>query len=398
MQNRSVSDPTAALIKAALINGAVDIGYGIPSNHSGWGRINLTNTMFPSSPRMIRFSDNATRFSTGGNWTNTYKNTNTNIQLKFTLVWTDYPAALSAATQLVNDLNLLVTIPNGSIYYGNNFVAPYNSSLDTVNNVEQITLNSPPIGDYFVNVSAKNIALGSGKQTFALVVSGAIDDVSPTLSYVDPSPINNNETLVNFTLINISASEELSVALLEWNGTTNYTMTNGSGTRTHFYYNVTNLNDGNYTYKIFGNDTVNNFGVSATRTIQIHLRPIVSYVTPTTDNNSKFSQTFTLINISANEALSVALLEFNFTTNFTMTNGSGTRTHFYYNLTALNSSSIWRVRIFANDTSNQWGVSEIRFFEANNSAPTITSAYPNTTNYSMNEGESATFSVNYTDL
>ncbi|MBS3159087.1 hypothetical protein J4206_07420, partial [Candidatus Woesearchaeota archaeon] len=121
-------------------------------------------------------------------------------------------------------------------------------------------------------------------------------------------------------------------------------------------------------------------------------------MTPTVDNNSKFLHNFTLINISANEALSVALLEFNFTTNYTMTNGSGTFTHFYYNLTGLNSSSIWRVRIFANDTNNNWGVTEIRFFEANNSAPIITSAYPNTTNYSMNEGESVTFSVNYTDL
>ncbi len=398
VQNRSVTDPTAALIKAALINGAVDIGYGIPSNYSGWGRINLSNTMFPASPRVIRFSDNATRFSTGGNWTATYKSNNLNVQLKFTLVWTDPPAALSASTQLVNDLNLLVTIPNGSIYYGNNFVAPYNSSLDNVNNVEQITINSPQIGDYFVNVSAKNIALGSGKQTFALVVSGAIDDVSPIINYTGPSPTDNNETLVNFTLINITSSEELSVALLEWNGTTNYTMTNGSGTRTHFYYNVTGLTDGNYTYKIFGNDTVNNIGVSATRTIQIHINPVLNYVTPTVDNNSKFSQNFTLINISANEALSVALLEFNFTTNYTMTNGSGTRSHFYYNLTALNSSSIWRVRVFANDTDGNWGVSEIRFFEANNSAPVITTVFPNTINYSMNEGENITFSINYTDL
>ncbi len=398
VQNRSVTDPTAALIKAALINGAVDIGYGIPSNYSGWGRINLSNTMFPASPRVIRFSDNATRFSTGGNWTATYKNNNTNVQLKFTLVWTDYPAALSASTQLVNDLNLLITIPNGSIYYGNNFVAPYNSSLDTVNNVEQIIINSPPIGDYFVNVSAKNIALGSNKQTFALVVSGAIDDAAPIINYTDPSPADNSEALVNFTFINISANEELSVALLEWNGTTNYTMTNGSGTRTHFYYNMTGLNDGNFTYRVIGNDSVNNIGVSARRTIQIHINPVLSYVTPTIDNNSKFSQNFTLINISANEALSVALLEFNFTTNYTMTNGSGTRTHFYYNLTALNSSSLWRVRIFANDTDNNWGVTELKFFEANNSAPYVTGAYPNTTNYSMNEGESITFIVNYTDL
>lgn len=398
VQNRSVTDPTAALIKAALINGAVDIGYGIPSNFSGWGRINLTNTMFPASPRVIRFADNATRFSTGGNWTATYKNANTSVQLKFTLVWTDPPAALSASAQLVNDLNLLVTLPNSSLYFGNNFIAPYNSSLDTVNNVEQITLNTPPVGDYVVNVSAKNIALGSGKQTFALVVSGAIDDSSPIISYAGPSPQDNNETLVNFTLINITGSEELSVALLEWNGTTNYTMTNGSGTRSHFYYNVTSLNDGNYTYKVFGNDTVNNFGVSAARTIQIHTRPVLAFISTTVDNNSKFSQNFTLINISASEALSVALLEFNFTTNYTMTNGSGARTHFYYNLTALNSSSLWRVRIFANDTDNNWGVSEIRFFEANNSAPVITTVFPNTTNYSMNEGESVTFSVNYTDL
>ena len=64
-----------------------------------------------------------------------------------------------------------------------------------------------------------------------------------------------------------SEDESLSTALLEWNGT-NETMNPGS-----WYLNKTGLGDGNYTYRVWGNDSSDNWGVSETRTVTIEATP-----------------------------------------------------------------------------------------------------------------------------
>ena len=48
IQERGVSNPSAALIKAIAVNGAVDMGMGIPNNEQGWGRINIRNSLMPA--------------------------------------------------------------------------------------------------------------------------------------------------------------------------------------------------------------------------------------------------------------------------------------------------------------------------------------------------------------
>jgi hypothetical protein len=47
----------AALIKALMINGAIDMGKGIPDNRQGWGRIDLNNTLFPPGSDKVLFDD-----------------------------------------------------------------------------------------------------------------------------------------------------------------------------------------------------------------------------------------------------------------------------------------------------------------------------------------------------
>ena len=71
-KGRGVADPSAALIKATLINTAVDItGYGyagyeaalpIPNPHEGWGRINVGEAVTVGAGQ---FKDNGTGISTG---------------------------------------------------------------------------------------------------------------------------------------------------------------------------------------------------------------------------------------------------------------------------------------------------------------------------------------------
>jgi hypothetical protein len=75
---KGVANPSAALMKSVLINGAADMNggqYGAgatqeiptrrPNNVSGWGRVDLKDALDPAAPRKIWFTDNTTGLSTG---------------------------------------------------------------------------------------------------------------------------------------------------------------------------------------------------------------------------------------------------------------------------------------------------------------------------------------------
>mgnify|MGYP006287679613 CR=1 FL=1 len=125
--------PSAALIKATLVNGATDINpgqYGVgddreipgarPTNVAGWGRVNLENSIFPSSPREIRYEDEPAGLATGESDSYSYQVSSSVQPLRVTLAWSDYPGSPVAAGGLVNDLDLTVTGPDGGAYYPNN--------------------------------------------------------------------------------------------------------------------------------------------------------------------------------------------------------------------------------------------------------------------------------------
>jgi len=66
---------------------------------------------------------------------------------------------------LVNNLNLILTGPDGKKYTGNQ--AGASATLDTVNNVEVIAINAPSAGNWRLDVVGSNIP--QGPQDFALV-------------------------------------------------------------------------------------------------------------------------------------------------------------------------------------------------------------------------------------
>jgi serine protease AprX len=105
--------------------------------------------------------------------------------LKVTLVWTD-PAGPSGDGTLKNNLDLEVISPptaNGAVttYLGNHFDASTGQSTaglpaDTNNNVEQVIVNPPPVGDWTLRVKAQNVAIiesGLQGQGYALVATAA---------------------------------------------------------------------------------------------------------------------------------------------------------------------------------------------------------------------------------
>lgn len=175
--------PKPSLLKATLINGAQDMGYGYPSRDQGWGRTNLTS-LFPAAPNSFKFDNESTPLSTGQSKDYTYTVTSSSTPFKASLVWTDYPGSTAASKALVNDLDLTVTAPNGTVYNGNDFSAPYNSSADHLNNVENVLIKSPVPGTYKISVKGYNIP--DGPQRYSLVTSGALSNDNP-----NPNPNPN---------------------------------------------------------------------------------------------------------------------------------------------------------------------------------------------------------------
>ncbi|NCC26180.1 MAG: hypothetical protein EOM25_13455, partial [Deltaproteobacteria bacterium] len=142
-ESLGLSSPSAALIKAALLNGALDIAPGQfgsgpeqeipygpgPNIVSGWGRVDIGSTVFPPRPKTIHYFDENSldALSTGDVETYTFQVTSPDTPLKINLVWSDYPGTEATHGALVNDLDLSVTDPSGAILYADKALslAPY---------------------------------------------------------------------------------------------------------------------------------------------------------------------------------------------------------------------------------------------------------------------------------
>ena len=182
---------SAALVKATLINAAVDLpdenndgiddnAYPIPNNHEGWGRVDLAGATDGSH----LFVDEPNGLTTGASQTFAYAVSGGSPSFKATLVWTDYPSATSVTTNLVNDLDLQLIAPDGTVYLGNVFSGGWSETggvADRINNVENVYVAAPQPGIWTVEVDAFNVP--QGPQPFALVVDGgSLDGVPPAIT------------------------------------------------------------------------------------------------------------------------------------------------------------------------------------------------------------------------
>lgn len=197
-------EPSSALIRATLINGAVEIngsgaysnGTKYPNGDQGWGRVDLNNSLyFRGDNKRMWVVDNIRGVATNENSRYQINVIDNTRPLKFTLAWTDYPGSPDVSVQLVNDLNLKVTGPNGKVYLGNVFTS-YDPGYSTIGgapdnrNVEESVLLLPdnnkfPAGTYTVEVIGYNVPngeAGTNAQPFALVVTDGVLDSQPSIT------------------------------------------------------------------------------------------------------------------------------------------------------------------------------------------------------------------------
>lgn len=161
--------PSAALIKALVVNGAVDMGMGVPHNGQGWGRAELSNSLFPLTTGRVQFDDNLDNaVSTGSIRTYEVMVSSSTNPLTVTLVWRD-----SQGATIQNRLHLRVT------HLASGLARTADPITDIRNNVQKVIFNAPTIGTYRIEVEGVNIVSGipefpgAFRQDYALAIANA---------------------------------------------------------------------------------------------------------------------------------------------------------------------------------------------------------------------------------
>lgn len=169
--------PSAALVRATLLNSGENMtgARSYPGMDQGWGRIQLNSALpLPGDKEKLSVIDEGSGFLSSADAVRVYTFTvrDTSQPLKVTLSWTDAPSTPAAATNLVNDLDLVVEGPRRT-YLGNVFrrgESTTGGSADSVNNHEQVLVQAPQAGTWTVKIKPSRIV--QGPQPFALVVRG----------------------------------------------------------------------------------------------------------------------------------------------------------------------------------------------------------------------------------
>jgi len=174
----------SALLKAAMLNTANDLGNDGPDFIFGWGKINAFKALkLLEENRYLSAS-----ISQGNNNTHNVTIPANVRRAKIMIYWADKEASVSATKALVNNLDM--NIVNGAnTYYpwilNSNpnattlaQAATRNGILDTLNNVEQIAIDNPTAGTYTINVNAPLVPVGP--QNYFIVYEFLYDEITLT--------------------------------------------------------------------------------------------------------------------------------------------------------------------------------------------------------------------------
>ncbi len=182
-------DPSAALVKATLINGArwltgkdaISEFAAAPNFHQGFGRVHMPWTIPNAGEPGLALSfldswnDRERQFFKTGARFRFRIRANAGRDLRICLAWTDLPFRA-----LQNKLDLAVEhLDTGQKWLGNADLPLRLRLPDAENNVEVVRITAPEAGDYLLQISAGNLLRNSG-QAFALVVTGDLGgDLKP---------------------------------------------------------------------------------------------------------------------------------------------------------------------------------------------------------------------------
>ena len=207
-----IAAPSSALVKAAMINGARDLGTAdIPNAAEGWGEVDLERTVLPMDGTTVldTFVDDKKSLSPGFGLLYSFS-IDASHGLDMTLAWTDEAGSAIASqteSRLVNDLDLVLIGPDGTEWLGNDFSQGYSTTggtADDLNNVERIRVAPGVLPAGTDNYIVKVMHRGGTAQDFALVLSAvATATPQPDLAVFDGSIVLSSENPLKDDLISI---------------------------------------------------------------------------------------------------------------------------------------------------------------------------------------------------
>ncbi len=165
-ENNNGTTPEGGLLKAVLLNTANDLGNIGPDYTYGYGHVNLLQAVMDIEKKQHLKSSVANKATT------THKiivPTGTK-ELRVLLNWRDKEASLGVSKVLINDLDLTLTSPDGTIAKPWQLENTPDSSLlaaaakrgeDHINTVEQVVVTNPSVGEWTINVKGNLIPLGN---------------------------------------------------------------------------------------------------------------------------------------------------------------------------------------------------------------------------------------------
>jgi hypothetical protein len=143
-----------------------------PDNIQGWGQVQLNHVLpIPGTYDFDLYVADYESLSSLTRRAYFVQVSSTSMPLRATIAWTDPPNILWAVKNLLNDLDIMVIAPSGTVSYGNNIPG------DEFNTVERVAIDNPELGEYIVYVTAKVLAMGAS-QDFGVVITcdGSIDE------------------------------------------------------------------------------------------------------------------------------------------------------------------------------------------------------------------------------
>jgi subtilase family protein/type IX secretion system substrate protein len=216
--------PKSALIKAAILNTANDAGNVGPDFKYGWGIVNALR-----AGKMIEDGRYLSDDVSQGN-TNTHNITvpSGTTQVRIMVYWNDVPASIGANPALVNDLDLLVTDPNSTVFEPWLLDStpdpvlldlPAGNGPDHLNNMEQVLINNPVQGTYDIDITGFNVP--TGPQEYWVVWEMITENLTVTYPNGGEKFFRNGSLLnvIQWDAINTTASflVEYTVNGTNWN-------------------------------------------------------------------------------------------------------------------------------------------------------------------------------------
>ena len=213
----------SSTLRALLINTADDRGNPGPDYGYGWGLVNIRAAAaivkrYATAPASRAVVEDALP-SNSSTYTATYT-CDGSTPIRATLAWIDpaggalSPSSSDRSSRLVNDLDIRITGPGGTTYFpyvmpfvtGQGGTPAFDESLydapattgdNATDNVEQITIPSPPAGTYTLQVTRSATVTDNAAQKFSLAVTGMEQTapVAPTISSITPSGSDGTDNM-----------------------------------------------------------------------------------------------------------------------------------------------------------------------------------------------------------